>query len=121
MGIRGRQVGPTAPILRNSGVSRPDLSTEQERPTKRSKGRSAWMSRPLVAGALWVMVEPLIPLEPPKPRGVRPRADDHVALVGVVFVLRSGIPWRCSRPIRVEKWPTRARRQSGSRPGRRTS
>jgi transposase len=31
--------------------------------------------------------------EPPKPQGGRPRIDDRVALTGLVFVLKSGIPW----------------------------
>ena len=33
------------------------------------------------------------PPEPPKPQGGRPRIDDRAALTGIVFVLKSGIPW----------------------------
>jgi transposase len=38
-------------------------------------------------------VEPLLPEEPPKPKGGRPRLDDRAALTGILFVLKSGIPW----------------------------
>ena len=42
---------------------------------------------------LWQIVEPLLPPEPPKPKGGRPRVDNRAALTGIVFVLKSGIPW----------------------------
>ena len=42
---------------------------------------------------LWEIIEPLLPEEPPKPKGGRPRLDDRAALAGIVFVLKSGIPW----------------------------
>ena len=42
---------------------------------------------------LWEIVEPLLPKEPPKPEGGRPRIDDRAALTGIIFVLKSGIPW----------------------------
>jgi len=51
------------------------------------------MAKPLVSKALWAAVEPLLPPEPTKPRGGRPRVDDRAALAGLLFVLRSGIPW----------------------------
>src|ERR671913_1044104 len=50
------------------------------------------MSKPLVSDALWAVVEPLLP-EPPKPKGGRPRVPDRAALTGILFVLKSGIPW----------------------------
>ena len=50
------------------------------------------MSRPLVPDALWAVVEPLLPLEPPKPKGGRPRLSDRAALTGILFALQSGIP-----------------------------
>ncbi len=51
------------------------------------------MSKPLVSDELWAAVAPLLPRERPKPRGGRPRCDDRAALGGILFVLRSGIPW----------------------------
>src|SRR5918993_5114320 len=51
------------------------------------------MSKPLVTDELWAIVEPLLPPEPPKPKGGRPRVPDRAALTGIVFVLRTGIPW----------------------------
>ena len=51
------------------------------------------MSRELVTDELWSTIKPLIPREPPKPKGGRPRVPDRAALAGIVFVLRTGIPW----------------------------
>ena len=51
------------------------------------------MGRELVPDELWEAIEPLLPSEPPKPKGGRPRVDDRAALAGIVFVLKSGIPW----------------------------
>ncbi len=51
------------------------------------------MSKELVSDDLWEIIEPLLPPEPPKPKGGRPRVDDRAALSGIVFVLESGIPW----------------------------
>ncbi len=46
-----------------------------------------------MSNELWEMIEPLLPEEPPKPKGGRPRVPDRAALGGIIFVLRSGIPW----------------------------
>ena len=43
---------------------------------------------------LWEATEPLLPKEAPKPNGGRPRVPDRAALAGIVFVLRTGCPWR---------------------------
>lgn len=48
----------------------------------------------LVSDDLWEAVEPFLPKEPPKPKGGRPRVPDRAALAGIVFVLKTGIPWR---------------------------
>ena len=42
---------------------------------------------------LWEAIEPLLPPEPPKLKGGRPRVPNRAALAGIVFVLKSGIPW----------------------------
>jgi transposase len=36
---------------------------------------------------------PLLPPPPPRPRGGRPRVPDRATLTGILFVLKSGIPW----------------------------
>ena len=51
------------------------------------------MSKPLVSDDLWAIVAPLLPVEPPKPRGGRPRVPDRACLTGIIFVLKTGIPW----------------------------
>jgi len=51
------------------------------------------MAKPLVTDELWALVEPLLPPEPPKPKGGRPRINNRAVLTGILFVLRSGIPW----------------------------
>jgi transposase len=52
------------------------------------------MSTPLISDRLWEIVAPFLPLERSKPNGGRPRTiTDRAALTGIVFVLRSGIPW----------------------------
>jgi len=51
------------------------------------------MSKPLVSDELWAVVAPLLPTEPPKPKGGRPRISDRAVLTGILFVLKSGIAW----------------------------
>ena len=51
------------------------------------------MAKPLVSDELWALVAPLLPPEPPKPKGGRPRVPDRACLTGILFVLKSGIPW----------------------------
>jgi Putative transposase of IS4/5 family (DUF4096) len=50
-----------------------------------------------VPDKLWMIIGPLLPLEPPKPNGGRPRVPERAALAGIIYVLKSGIPWGCSR------------------------
>jgi transposase len=51
------------------------------------------LAKQLVSNELWSQIAPLIPPEPPKALGGRPRVDDRAALTGVIFVLKTGIPW----------------------------
>jgi transposase len=51
------------------------------------------MPKPLVADELWNVLEPLLPKQPSKPKGGRPRVNDRAALTGILFVLKTGIPW----------------------------
>lgn len=55
------------------------------------------MSKPLIDDQLWSIIEPLLPR--PKRRrkknpGRLPGVTNRAALTGIVFVLRSGIPWK---------------------------
>lgn len=81
--------------------------------------RNRKVYRPLpreVPDDLWEVVEGLIPEEPPKPEGGRPRVDDRRCLNGILFVLRSGCRWKDLPPayssgstchLRLTQW-TRA-------------
>jgi transposase len=54
--------------------------------------------KPLVTDDLWAMVVPHPPRRRPQPKGGRPWVDDRAALNGILYVLRSGIPWRMLPP-----------------------
>ena len=52
------------------------------------------MAKPLVSDELWAVVAPQLP--PPrrdKLKSGRPRVPDRAALAGILFVLKTGIPW----------------------------
>ncbi len=53
------------------------------------------MAKPMVDDELWGLIQPLLPK--PKPRRWRypgrKRLMDRQALTGILFVLKSGIPW----------------------------
>lgn len=51
------------------------------------------MAKALVTDELWETIEPLLPEEPPKPKGGRPRVPDRATLTSILFVLKTGIPW----------------------------
>jgi transposase len=52
------------------------------------------MARPLVSDELWARIEPLIPKHhSPTEQGGRPPVDDRAALTGILFVLKTSIPW----------------------------
>src|SRR5579859_6980678 len=72
------------------------------------------MSKLLVTDELWAIVEPLLPKHQPGPKGGKPRVPDRVCLTGILFVLKTGIPWedfphemgRCGMTLwnRLEQW-----------------
>ena len=47
-----------------------------------------------VSDELWEAISPLLPPKPPKFKCGRPRVPDCAALAGIIYVLKSGIPWR---------------------------
>jgi transposase len=51
------------------------------------------MAKPLVTDELWAVVEPFVPEPPPNPKGGRPRVSNRACLTGILFVLKSGVPW----------------------------
>ena len=51
------------------------------------------MAKPLLTDELWERIKQHIPLEPPKPKGGRPRVPDRACLIGILFVLKTGTPW----------------------------
>jgi transposase len=54
------------------------------------------MKKELVPDALWEKIEPLLPKKPPEAvhKGGRPRIlSDRAVFTGIVFVLKTGIPW----------------------------
>jgi transposase len=52
------------------------------------------MATSLLTDELWKEIQPLLPPHSDQPRGGHPWADDRDCLRGIVFVLRSGIPWQ---------------------------
>lgn len=51
------------------------------------------MAKVLVSDELWELVEPLLPPMVSSPKGGRPPIGNREALTGILFVLRTGIPW----------------------------
>jgi len=47
-----------------------------------------------VPDTLWHHVEPLLPLDIPRPRGGRPRSDNRRVLAGILYRLRTGCQWK---------------------------
>lgn len=51
------------------------------------------MAKPLLPDELWKLIEPLLPQHEPNPLGGRPPVSNRNALTGIIFVLKTGIPW----------------------------
>lgn len=47
----------------------------------------------MLPDALWNLIQPFLPSAPNRPKGGRPRLSERACLTGIVFVLRSGVPW----------------------------
>lgn len=52
------------------------------------------MAKELLPQELWEEIEPLLPPVPQRTGAGRPPVDNRKALRGIIFVLRSGIPWQ---------------------------
>jgi len=48
--------------------------------------------RALLLELLWLIIDPMLPHLSPEPNGGRPPVPARAALVGILFVLRAGIP-----------------------------
>jgi transposase len=51
------------------------------------------MAKELVSDELWAVIEPLLPPDPPRPKGGRKRIANRKCLTGILFVLKTGIGW----------------------------
>jgi transposase len=52
------------------------------------------MAIELLPDELWNEIEPLLPPHAPQPKGGHPWTEDRPCLVGILFVLRTGLPWQ---------------------------
>ena len=51
------------------------------------------MAKPLLPDDLWSRIAPLLPPARPRPKGGRPPVPNRAALTGILFVLKTGLPW----------------------------
>lgn len=51
------------------------------------------MAKPLLPDDLWSAIEPLLPPPRARPKGGRPPISNRAALTGILFVLKTGLPW----------------------------
>lgn len=51
------------------------------------------MAKPLLTDELWAVIEPCLPPPAVRPKGGRPPVPNRQALKGILFVLKTGIPW----------------------------
>lgn len=51
------------------------------------------MAKPLLSDELWDVISPFLPAERSKPKGGRPSVPDKRVLTGILFGLKTGIPW----------------------------
>lgn len=58
-----------------------------------------------ISAELFKKIKPLLPIFIPSAKGGRPRVSDEMALNGILFVLRTGIPWEELELPRRFSWP----------------
>jgi transposase len=54
---------------------------------------STTMAKPLLPDDLWEIIEPLLPKWTPSPKGGQPPVTNRRVLTGILFVLKTGLPW----------------------------
>ena len=52
------------------------------------------MAKKRVSERLWKAIAPLLPEPEPSPKGGRPPVPNRACLEGIIFVLKSGMPWQ---------------------------
>jgi transposase len=52
------------------------------------------MHKTLASDELWKIIESHLPPDPSREKGGRPRIPNRNAFAGIVYVLKSGVPWR---------------------------
>lgn len=52
------------------------------------------MAQALLPEELWSLIAPHLPAHRRSPKGGRPRINDRATLTGILFVLKTGIPWK---------------------------
>ncbi len=52
------------------------------------------MAKKRVSESLWNAIAPLLPESKPSPNGGRAPVPDRACLEGIIFVLKSGMPWQ---------------------------
>lgn len=52
------------------------------------------MAKKRVSKSLWNAMAPLLPERKPPPKGGRPPVPDRACLEGIIFVLKTGMPWQ---------------------------
>ena len=51
------------------------------------------MAKALISDEFWSVIAAHLPVHPSSPKGGRPRIGDRATPTGILFVLRTGIPW----------------------------
>ena len=52
------------------------------------------MTRKRIPEALWKTIAPLLPEPKPSPKGGRPPVPNRACLEGIIFILKTGMPWQ---------------------------
>jgi len=52
------------------------------------------MARPLITDEMWQQIRPYLPVRPKSSHSGRPPVSDRSAIIGILFVLKTGIAWK---------------------------